>query len=328
MFLNFRPEVKKPTNKNKQKMKTRIITLTLLFLAAQFALAQPAERRISRKEYIDMWKEQAVKQMLETGIPASITLAQGILESGSGNSTLARYANNHFGIKCHVGWTGETFIQDDDAKNECFRKYEEAEESFKDHADFLKSRSRYAFLFELSSTDYKGWAYGLKKAGYATNPKYAETLIQIIEENELYKYDRVVSIAKKEVKNQHQEFINTKAITHSVNIHNNNIKYIIAKEGDTFLSIAKEFEMGLWQLYKYNDLGKKDALKKGDIIYLQPKRNKAKNAESHRVQKGETMHGISQLYGIKLKKLFKYNGLKCCEKEELEPGTVIFLKKI
>jgi LysM repeat protein len=310
------------------KTEKKLLFYIWMLLVPQILTAQPADKRISRKEYIEMWKEEAVKQMLETGIPASITLAQGILESANGNSTLARYANNHFGIKCHQGWTGETFIQDDDKKDECFRKYEEAEESFRDHAEFLKSRSRYAFLFDLSSTDYKGWAHGLKKAGYATNPKYAEMLIQIIEENELYKYDRVVNIAKKEIKSEQKEFINTKVIVHDVAVHDNNIKYIIAKEGDTFLSIAKEFEMGLWQLYKYNDLGKKDALKKGDIVYLQPKRNKAKNAESHRVKQGETMHSISQLYGIKLKKLFKYNGLKCCGQEELEPGTVIFLKKV
>ena len=141
------------------------------------------------QEYIEKWQEVAIEKMKVHKIPASITLAQGILESGSGNSSLARLANNHFGIKCHSSWKGETYYQDDDAKDECFRKYRKVIESYKDHADFLTGRNRYAFLFDLKTTDYKGWAKGLKKAGYATNPKYPELLIGIIERSELHQFD-------------------------------------------------------------------------------------------------------------------------------------------
>lgn len=288
--------------------------------------AQPAERRISRKEYVGQWSDEAQRQMLEHGIPASITLAQGILESGDGNSPLARYANNHFGIKCHDGWNGETFIQDDDARDECFRKYESAEESYNDHSLFLKTRGRYSSLFTLDPTDYKGWAKGLKKAGYATNPKYADLLIMLIEDNSLDRYDRINVIASKkpEIKKD-QEFTAVGQYNHTIKVHDNNIRYIVAKDGDTFYKLSKEFEMGLWQLYKYNDLSKKDVLQAGDVIYLQPKRNKAA-IDSHRVSEGETMYQISQKYGIKLNRLYKLNNIVPGTGEP-EPGTLLSLKK-
>lgn len=311
-------------------MKKSVLTWGLLVLIGQqLADAQPAERRISRTEYVGTWSTVAQKDMLVFGIPASITLAQGILESGDGNSPLARYANNHFGIKCHDNWDGDTFIQDDDKRNECFRKYDEAGESFKDHSDFLKTRSRYASLFMLDATDYRGWAKGLKNAGYATNPKYADLLIQIIEENELWKYDVVENVAqiKPGKKNKEDEggFITQQQLSHTIKVTDNNIKYIIAKDGDTFYKISKEFEMGLWQIYKYNDLSKKDVLQAGDVIYLEPKKNKAK-VETHRVQKGETLHSISQRYGIKLKKIYKLNDI-IPGTGEPEPGTLLNLRK-
>ena len=162
-----------------------------------------------------MYREDAIREMERNSIPASITLAQGILESGDGNSPLARYANNHFGIKCHSDWTGKTFIQDDDKKNECFRKYKDPYESYKDHSDFLK-KNRYAFLFELKITDYKGWAHGLKKAGYATNPKYPHLLIKIIEENNLAQYDKGQSKkANKQTANTSKDRNNTSGIASS-----------------------------------------------------------------------------------------------------------------
>ena len=148
-----------------------------------------AQHKISVEDYILNYKDVAIDKMRVYGIPASITLAQGILESGSGNSELARKANNHFGIKCHKDWKGKTFHMDDDAKNECFRKYKSPDESYRDHSLFLTTRDRYADLFELDITDYRGWARGLKKAGYATNPKYPQLLIKIIEENRLYEFD-------------------------------------------------------------------------------------------------------------------------------------------
>ena len=317
------------------KLKKATILAWMIFAFSQTIFAQPAERRISRKEYIELWKDEAIAQMHQYGIPASITLAQGMLESGDGNSPLAKYAHNHFGIKCH-DWKGETYYQDDDIKHECFRKYENAEESFKDHSEFLRNKSRYAFLFTYSSNDYESWAYGLKKAGYATAPHYATALIQIIEEHELYKYDGNEVFAKKEINTKKDAVATVASVKHTIAVHDNNIRYIIAKEGDTPFKISKEFEMGLWQIYKYNDLSKKDEIKKGDIIYLQPKRNKAK-LDFHVVEKGETMKIISQKYGIKLKKLYKKNnmsygsepvaGTVLSLRGKAEPGDVKYIEK-
>ncbi len=288
-----------------------ILTGWICFFAVGFS--QPAERRITPHEYIAMYKDEAIKEMLLNGIPASITLAQGMLESDFGNSPLARYANNHFGIKCHNTWEGPVFIQDDDEKNECFRKYYTVYQSFKDHSEFLKTRSRYAFLFEYHHTDYKAWAKGLKKAGYATNPKYADLLISMIERYELHKYDKVKHMPKLSVDASKQKTSEPVTKTSErdakpmVKVHENNIKYTIARKGDTFYKIAKRHEMGVWQILKYNDYDKGDLLKGGEIIYLQPKRNKAKVAE-YRVQQGESLHDISQKFGVKLKKLYRYNG--------------------
>ena len=206
------------------------------------AFTQPAERFMSREQYIDKFSAEAINQMVEYKIPASITLAQGILESGNGNSELAKYGNNHFGIKCH-NWEGEEIYQDDDIKNECFRKYSSALESFKDHSIFLSTRSRYAFLFDLSLRDYKGWAKGLRKAGYATNPKYATIIISLIEKYNLNKYDK--SILSAQTKPTKKQLSKTSTIknpsVHKIEIHPNNIKFIKAKKGDTFYSIASEF---------------------------------------------------------------------------------------
>ena len=175
-------------------------SITVLFVFIQFfsspegggwvgaAFSQPAEYKMTRADYVEKYKDIAIKEMLQNGIPASITLAQGVLESENGNSALAMYANNHFGIKCHNDWKGATYIQDDDKKDECFRKYKAPEESFDDHSEFLKTRGRYAFLFELRKTDYKGWAEGLHDAGYTTDKIYASDLIKIIHKNKNYKY--------------------------------------------------------------------------------------------------------------------------------------------
>lgn len=303
--------------------KNAILVLALLCFV-QTVWAQPAERRYSRKEYVERWKDEAIAQMNANGIPASITLAQGILESADGNSPLARYANNHFGIKCHSDWKGETFTQDDDRTNECFRKYDNAEESFRDHSIFLSTRSNYRNLFTLSTTDYKGWAHGLKSAGYATNPQYAYLLIQIIEDNRLYEYDREQTFARKEIKPEIKPVVAVNFKKHEVKVHDNNIRFIIAKEGDTPYKIAKEFEMGLWQIYKYNDLDNDQKIKEGDIIYLQPKRNKAR-FEFHTVQNGDTMKKISQQYGVKLSKLYKRNNIK--RGTEPKAGTLVYLRK-
>jgi len=312
------------------------------------AICQPAERRISREEYINTYKDLAVKEMKRSGIPASITLAQGMLESDNGNSRLATRARNHFGIKCHSDWEGKKFHKDDDAKNECFRKYKTVYESFYDHTEFLSTKQRYAFLFDLKPTDYKAWAKGLKKAGYATNPKYPELLIRIIEDNELYKYDGQQEqeqekkiIAEKEDKKQtrvEKKKHKTKSIklgdvdNFSIELagrkvmQNNRINYIMVKEGDSFFKIANDLDMMLWQLVKYNDLSKNSKLTKGQLLYIQPKRGKAEFGKDHHIVKeGENMYGISQKYGIKMRSLYRKNMMEYGS--EPKPGQKLWLRK-
>ena len=286
--------------------------ILLILAITYFNLAGAADDRISRSQYIDTWKDEAISQMATYGIPASITLAQGILESGDGNSRLAKQGNNHFGIKCHT-WAGKTIHIDDDKKNECFRKYSSARQSFQDHSEFLSTKGRYSFLFDLKPNDYKGWAKGLKTAGYATNSKYSSLLIALIEKNNLQQYDNMI-LASKNASKTNNTFllVNLRKPTakkHSIYIHNNNIKYIKIKSEDTFYKISKEFGMHLGQIYKYNDLSDNNFIKEGDIIYLQPKRKKAK-VESHKVKENESLQDISQLYGIKLKSIYKKNNLE------------------
>lgn len=290
----------------------KITILTALFTISFSALYAAVERKYTQKEYIDQWKSVAVSQMIQSKIPASITMAQGILESGFGNSLLAQKANNHFGIKCHE-WQGATYFLDDDKPNECFRNYKNASESFKDHSEFLTGRSRYAKLFTLKITDYKGWAHGLKSAGYATNPKYPQLLIDLIERLNLSDLDKVAI----ETSNPVEYLANTSSSKvsssnaesqHQVMIHSNNIKYIVAKKGDTFYRISKEFQMGLWQLYRYNDYGdRKDVLEEGDIVYLQPKRRRSKKSSTFSVSNPTSLRTISQLEGIKLSSLMDKN---------------------
>ncbi len=286
--------------------------------------------KISRDEYINQYKSVAIRQMKAFGVPASIILAQGILESENGNSMLAVKANNHFGIKCHTSWQGPTIYHDDDKKGECFRKYSSPEKSYQDHSEFLRGSRRYAPLFDLQPTDYKSWAHGLKKAGYATNPQYAERLIKLIEENKLYQYDQGVEV---EVESP------TKGMGELVDVDNytidlfkqrkvftrNRIKYIIVKEGDSFESIAKDLDLRQWQLFKYNDLPRESVLKPGTELYIQPKRCRAEvNHKWHVVEKGETMYTISQLYGIKMKSLYRKNRMK--PGDEPEEGDKIYLR--
>lgn len=305
-----------------QKVLKKVILFVGFYFLCHDVVAQPAEYKMTRKEYIERFKDDAIKEMLVHGVPASITLAQGMLESGNGNSALAVYANNHFGIKCHLDWAGPTYIQDDDERDECFRKYPTVLESYSDHSLFLKSRSWYGFLFDLKTTDYRAWAKGLKDAGYATDPSYSYKLIQIIEENKLYDCDVVKPLPniKPEVKK------NNSAISSTVRkvMLFNDIKYVMVKEGDTYSSIAKEFGTREKRLYRYNDLVKNDKLIAGQKLYLQPKRRNAKE-EFHIVQRGETMKSIAQLHGIKIKHLYKKNRMKAGDQPK--PGTKLFLRK-
>lgn len=275
--------------------------------------------KMTREEYISKYKDLAVEEMSRTGIPASITLAQALLESGNGNSRLAVKGNNHFGIKCH-DWDGRKLRHDDDARRECFRRYKSAEESYRDHSDFLTTKSRYASLFQLDPTDYAGWAKGLKKAGYATSPSYAGSLINIIEEYKLYQLDQGVDI---DVNSLHYaDITNGKTpVEQSPGIRkiyeNNRIKYIIVKTGDTFSSLTAELNLLPWQLSKYNELSDNQQLYEGQVLYIQPKRNNAEaGKKTHIVGNGETMYAIAQKYGIRLDKLYSRNRME----KGSEPG--------
>lgn len=294
---------------------------------------------MSTEKYIDTYKAIAIKKMKEFKIPASITLAQGILESGSGNSRLAVKGNNHFGIKCHKGWKGQKIYEDDDAKHECFRKYKKAEDSYSDHSKFLTQRGRYSFLFDYKATDYKKWAYGLKKAGYATNPKYPQLLIRIIEKYDLDKYDKKGGSKVKKQK------INPKSVKVAISeipsvvdykkayinkngrqvFENNRVKLIIIKKGDTFYGLAEEFDIYAWQLYRNNDLNKKHILQIGEVIYLEKKKRKAnKKYKNYKVKQGDSMQKVSQIYGVRLSRMYKMNNM--ANGVQPEVGKIIKLR--
>ena len=269
----------------------------LLILIISCLTLQSQTRNKQYEDYIKKYRELAVEEMKKYHIPASITLAQGLLESGAGQSTLARKSNNHFGIKCGGDWTGKTVSHDDDARGECFRAYKHPKESYEDHSKFLAGRPRYASLFKLNITDYKGWARGLKKAGYATNPRYADQLIGIIELYGLHQYDTKDGLKwMKKNPNPHQTYIA------------NDLLYIVVRAGDSWKSISKEFDISQSKLRKYNDLYKGYALQVGDILYLEKKNKKAdKEHIVHVLRAGESMYSISQKYGIRLKNLYKLN---------------------
>ncbi len=260
--------------------------------------------------YIDQYKDLAIAEMLKYNIPASITLAQGLLESGAGMSELARNGNNHFGIKCH-DWTGARTYHDDDATNECFRAYRDVYESYEDHSRFLARQPRYRSLFRLKRTDYKGWAKGLKKCGYATSPTYAKQLIGIIELYKLHKYDKAKKYDKFMVERSSVKDVAPSINLHPIHIYNKNY-YLNVRQGDTFRSIAREVGISYKKLAKYNERDKNDRLIPGEIIYLKKKQKKADKAyknRPHRVKAGESMYSIAQYYGIRLESLYKMNDL-------------------
>ena len=286
-----------------------------LILIISCLTLQSQTRNKQYEDYIKKYRELAVEEMKKYHIPASITLAQGLLESGAGQSTLARKSNNHFGIKCGSDWNGKTVSHDDDARGECFRAYKHPKESYEDHSKFLAGRPRYASLFKLNITDYKGWARGLKKAGYATNPRYADQLIGIIELYGLHQYDTKDGLKwMKENPNPHQPYIA------------NGLVYIVVRAGDSWKSISKEFDISQKKLRKYNDLYKGYALQVGDILYLEKKNKKAdKEHIVHVLRAGESMYSISQKYGIRLKNLYKLN--KMHENDPApEVGTILRLR--
>ncbi len=284
-------------------------------------------------EYVDLYAPIAVSEMMHSNIPASITLAQGILESGVGGSWLTITGNNHFGIKCHENWEGESLFYDDDAENECFRKYATPEESFIDHSQFLLKRGRYAELFTLEKTDYNSWAFGLKAAGYATNPVYAEKLISLIENNELHQYDLVTDYQiwlaefngdQPEIYEQIEDEPEMIFASQEV-FYINRIKTITAQPGMIPLQVALQFDISLKRLLDYNDMYEGDLFSVGQNIFLQPKRHSG-DAKFHTVKEGETMYSISQDHGIQLSKLYEKN-LMIIGSEPKVAETIFLQKK-
>ncbi|MBQ6772384.1 MAG: glucosaminidase domain-containing protein [Bacteroidales bacterium] len=302
-------------------------------------------QRITPEEYIQTYKDIAMREMREHKIPASITLAQGLLESGAGNSALAREAKNHFGIKCHKGWTGKTYYMDDDEKDECFRKYKNAEESFRDHSEFLCGRSRYAALFDLEITDYRGWARGLKKAGYATNPKYAQLLIDRIELYDLTKYDQIalgkmtddnkmpeiaeedelLELAYSPTNRGAFELVDMTADKRFI-YENNGVRFVYAKEGETPEQLAKEFDIKIADFCTYNLLRRPDEMvfHSGDVVYLSRLKNSNWKAKKHTVEAGETVRDIALRYAVKPDKILKKNKLQ--KNTKLLAGQKLWLR--
>lgn len=295
-------------NIQKKKLQRRLILCMMLILPT--SINAQVKWNQTYQNYIDEYKDLAIEQMLEHKIPASITLAQGLLESGAGRSELATKGNNHFGIKCH-DWTGPSMRRDDDAPNECFRVYKSPRQSFEDHSAFLQ-RKRYQSLFSLKLTDYKGWAKGLKACGYATSPTYAQQLISIIETYKLYQYDTAKSYDKFVLNHSAgRRDIELTGQPHQIYAFNKNY-YIKVRKGDTLKSISKELGISVRSLAKYNEIDKNDILHVNDILYLKKKQRKATKdfkGRPHTVRRGESMHSISQFYGIRLKYLYKKNHL-------------------
>jgi hypothetical protein len=313
----------------------QILLITAVF-GILFATTDVSGQNRSRlfEDYIAKWSDLAVEHMHRYGIPASIKLAQGILESAAGTSYLARNANNHFGIKCH-DWTGPRVFRADDTPNCCFRKYATAEESWNDHSIFLTTRAHYRFLFDLPITDFRGWARGLQRAGYATNPQYANKLINIIERYQLYRFDRMQpggSVSARRSRTVAQRNNNVAATVQprqrNINNANNNaaqqtatwthqpyithgLLHIIARDGDTYASIARAFGFRERDLIRFNDATWDCRLRYGDIVYFEPKRRRAEAPHNqHIVRAGESMHSISQKYGIRLRNLYRLNRMR------------------
>lgn len=273
-----------------------------------------------QQRYVEKYAPMAVREMLRSGVPASITLAQGMLESGNGESKLATKGKNHFGIKCHKGWTGKSMKVDDDARGECFRVYDSVEESYRDHSDFLRYRDRYKFLFDLDRTDYKGWAYGLKKAGYATDPSYAAKIIRYIEDNNLSRFDVLKEVEAEEMplpphrieapvltmSDEEFHFPLTREL-YSVN----GVPFVYSLEGETYKSIAKHYHLFHREILRFNDLKRDVPLAPGTVVYLAHKKNHSpKGLDKYIVEEdGEDFHAICQRFALKEKAVLKMNGL-------------------
>ena len=295
------------------------IAIHISILTFAISSAVHGEGTLSKQDYVKTYKDYAIESMNTHQIPASITLAQGILESGSGNSTLAKSSNNHFGIKCGSQWNGRKTYHDDDEKNECFRSYRSVLDSYNDHSTFLTRNKRYSTLFLLEITDYKGWARGLSKAGYATNPKYATLLIQIIEDLELYTYDRIMP---------HQPIFAQVRTNQQNVLFINQIRVINASRGETYYQIAKQFGLTLRQIHKYNNTKfyrKEALLQEGDVVYLEPKRLRSKKNKFIELSTPKSLIEVSKEEGVRLKTLMRKNRISS-PNEQLRKGEKVFLR--
>jgi LysM repeat protein len=311
-----------------------------------FAVIGAGAQKLSAEQYIQQYKDVAILEMKRMGVPAAITLAQGILESENGNSDLVKKSNNHFGIKCKNTWTGETVYHDDDASGECFRSYKTAEESFRDHSNFLRNNSRYGFLFKLDAADYRSWAFGLKKAGYATNPQYPAILIKNIEQYNLQQY--TLSAADEVPVFDASKFQDDKVDTGTALLLNdatarmvadtavvsildvpakpitiNGCKCVMAAQGTSLLVIASRNNIDLAKLLEYNELSEDGILGKTQYVFLE-KKLKEGETDQYIVQEGESIYDIAQRNGIQLQYLLDYNHLN--NDDKLTPGSKLELR--
>jgi LysM repeat protein len=306
----------------------RIIFILFFSFACFFT---SSAQDMTAQEYVQKYKDLAIREMKRMGVPAAITLAQGLLETQNGNSDLVKASNNHFGIKCKSTWTAETVSHDDDARGECFRKYKTAEDSYRDHSNFLRGNSRYDFLFDLDPADYKGWAYGLKKAGYATNPRYPEILIKNIEENNLQQYtlEAIDEVPHFDASQYADDPVKTDAdadLTASVapiSMTINGSKALYVPKGTSLLAVATEHHINLEKLLTINDLSKDGLLDKGQYIFLEKKKKEGEK-DFCIAETNETMYDIAQKYGVVLQNLYAYNSLTA--DDYIVAGTKILLK--
>jgi len=310
-------------------MMKKLLTIVIILFCSVLACAQ----NLTPQQYIEQYKDLAIREMKRMGVPAAITLAQGLLETESGNSDLLRKSNNHFGIKCKNNWNGNGVSHDDDLKGECFRTYKDAEESYRDHSNFLRGSDRYAFLFSLNPADYKGWAYGLKKAGYATNPKYPAVLIKNIEQYNLQQYslaalDEVPKFEPAKYESDKETTViyqedNAAAIIDENTTTVNHIKCVFAKKGTSLLAIASRNDIPLSKLLQINELAEDGILDMDQLIFLEKKSTRVA-AEYYTIKQGETLHDVAQVNGIQLQSLIEYNHLD--KDAAIEPGTKLYLQ--
>ncbi len=319
------------------------VRLQILLIGMLFSQMLPAQTPEQVNAYINTYKFIAIAEMQRSGVPASIILAQGIHETGAGTSDLVIASNNHFGIKCKSGWTGQTVYHDDDAKGECFRSYNAAADSYRDHSDYLSQTLRYAFLFKLSPEDYRDWAYGLKSAGYATNVKYPQILIKLIEDYDLEKYSLIAmgrlpteqpadgTLAKEMMRESLKGYVDSSlqsppppAVSYPDGAFSiNAAKVIYAKAGVSLLSLSNQYDIPLSHLLEFNDMHQEDILNADQLIFLQRKR-KTGDIAFHIVQPGESVYTICQKEGIRYESILEYNGLR--PGEEPAAGEKIYLQ--